>query len=169
MLARIEKLALDASVVAVIALGLLITASVVGRATIGTEVPDAIIMVRELMVAAIMLPLAAATAGRAHVSVTFVTDKMGQRLRAGLIIFGTVFAVFAMMPLLWAGGRQLGRAWASGEFYAGDFDLPRWPGMAIFLAALALMWVRLLVLAVADMISLSRTGDVGAFDPPETH
>ena len=45
-----------------IALGLVIFANVAMRAFWGTSVPDAIILVRELMVAAILLPMAAATA-----------------------------------------------------------------------------------------------------------
>ncbi len=61
MLRRIEQLLLDLAVVAVIGLGVLITATVLLRVFFNSGVPDAIVMVRELMVAAIVLPL-----GRHH-------------------------------------------------------------------------------------------------------
>ena len=79
----IERTLLDLAVLALIALGLVIFANVAMRAFWGTSVPDAIILVRELMVAAILLPMAAATAVRSHVAVTFLSDRMRPRLRGG--------------------------------------------------------------------------------------
>ena len=54
MLRRIEMWLLDLAVAAVIALGLLITVTVVLRVTMNSGVPDTIVMVRELMVAAVL-------------------------------------------------------------------------------------------------------------------
>ena len=57
MLRRIERLLLDLAVFAVIGLGVLITASVLLRITVNSGIPDTIVIVRELMVVAIVLPL----------------------------------------------------------------------------------------------------------------
>ena len=62
MLVNLEKILLGLGAIAVIALGVLITANVVMRAGFSGAVPDSVTMVRELMVAAILLPLGAATA-----------------------------------------------------------------------------------------------------------
>ncbi|MFN4060113.1 MAG: TRAP transporter small permease [Paracoccus hibiscisoli] len=155
----IERTLLDLSVLALIALGLVIFANVVMRAVLGSSVPDAIILVRELMVAAIILPMAAATAARSHVAVTFLSDRMPVRMRSRLIVLGHVIGLLALIPLIYASWRVTGQAWRSGEFYYGDLNLPRWPGIALFLIGLALMWVRLAILLVGDVAQLRR-GDI---------
>nr|WP_111297691.1 TRAP transporter small permease [Paracoccus saliphilus] len=152
----IERTLLDLSVLALIALGLVIFSNVVMRAVLGSSVPDAIILVRELMVAAIILPMAAATAARSHVAVTFLSDRMPDRLRARLIVLGHVVGLLALVPLIYAAGRVTVQAWGSGEFYYGDLNLPRWPGIALFLAGLVLMWLRLAVLLAGDLAQLRR-------------
>ncbi len=155
----IERTLLDLSVLALIALGVVIFANVVMRAVLGSSVPDAIILVRELMVAAIILPMAAATAARSHVAVTFLSDRMPVRVRSRLIVLGHVIGLLALIPLIYASWRVTGQAWRSGEFYYGDLNLPRWPGIALFLIGLALMWVRLAILLVGDVAQLRR-GDI---------
>ena len=67
--------------------------------------------------------------------------------------------LLALMPLIYASWRVAGQAFASGEFYYGDLNLPRWPGVALFMAGLLLMWVRLAMLLVGDLRQL-RHGDV---------
>ncbi|MBM3604435.1 MAG: TRAP transporter small permease [Alphaproteobacteria bacterium] len=155
----IERTLLDLSVLALIALGVVIFANVVMRAAFGASLPDAIILVRELMVAAIILPMAAATAARSHVAVTFLSDRMPDRVRSRLIVLGHVVGLLALLPLIYAAWRVTGQAWRSGEFYYGDLNLPRWPGIALFLAGLVLMWVRLAILLWGDLRQL-RQGDV---------
>ena len=155
----IERVLMELAVLALIALGLVIFANVAMRALLGSSVPDAIILVRELMVAAIILPLAAATAARSHVAVTFLSDRMPVRLRSRLIVLGHVVGLLALIPLIYAAWRVTGQAWRSGEFYYGDLNLPRWPGIALFLIGLALTWMRLAILLWGDLMQLRR-GDV---------
>lgn len=154
----LERTLLDLSVLAVILLCGVIVANVVLRAGFGGGLPDAIILVRELMIAAIILPLSAATAARAHVAVTFLTDRMSPGLRGRLILFGHVVALIALLPLLYASGRMALQGWQSGEFYYGDLNLPRWPGLVLFWAGIALMWVRLWIMLIADARALRETG-----------
>ena len=54
MLRRIERLLVDLSIISVLGLGFLITATVILRAVFNSGVPDAIVMVSELMVAALL-------------------------------------------------------------------------------------------------------------------
>ncbi|MFI0397242.1 TRAP transporter small permease [Paracoccus jiaweipingae] len=161
---RLESLGLQLGTVAVVALALLITANVVGRALFGQGVPDTVIMVRELMIPAIMLPLGAATAQRAHIAVTVLADRLPPRVQGGLIVFGTLVALLALLPLLYAGGREALRAFSSGAFYDGDFALPRWPMRAVFWWGLAAMWLRLAWQLIADITTLRRHGAI-----PDTH
>ena len=156
MLRRLESLLLGLGVVAVIALGLLIAVNVVARAVFDTALPDNVTLVRELMVAAILLPLAAATAARAHVSVEFVSDRMGPRARSWLIVLGSVAGMLALSPLIYAGWLELVRDWTSGAFFYGDLNLPRWPGRLLFVLGIGACWLRLAELAVRDIRTIVR-------------
>ena len=166
-LGRLEGVLLAVGAAAVLGLGVMITANVVGRALLGASLPDTVIIVRELMVAAIVLPLAAATAARSHVAVTFLADRMGRRGRSWLIVLGSVVGALALMPLLWAGWRELAHNWSTGGFFAGDLDLPRWPGRALFLVGMAFCWLRLVTLAWSDARTAADGGVVAPEPEPE--
>lgn len=154
----LERTLLDLSVLAVILLCGVIVANVIMRVGFGTGLPDAIIMVRELMIAAIVLPLSAATAMRAHVAVTFLADRLPVLWRGRLILLGHGVGILALIPLLYASWRMFGQVWTSGEFYYGDMNLPRWPGLLLFFAGVVLMWVRLWIMLFYDARQLRRNG-----------
>ena len=117
MLVNLEKILLSLGALAVIALGVLITSNVIARALFASQVPDSVTMVRELMVAAILLPLAAATAARAHVSVAFVTDRFPDRARSVLIVAGSAIGMLALAPLIYSGGREFFAVVEKGSFF----------------------------------------------------
>lgn len=156
----IERIMLEFAVVSTLALALAITANVIGRQFFGWSVPDIVIIVRELMIPTIVFPLAAATASRAHIVVTFVTDRMSPRARGRLIVFGWFVALLAMLPLIYASWRNLSGSWSSGEFYDGLLGIPRWPMKLVFLLGLVMMTIRLVLVALEDLAELQRTGTV---------
>ncbi|MFC0342407.1 TRAP transporter small permease [Paracoccus niistensis] len=156
----IERIMLEFAVVSTLALALAITANVIGRQFFGWSVPDIVIIVRELMIPTIVFPLAAATASRAHIAVTFVTDRMSPRARGRLIVFGWFVALLAMLPLIYASWRNLSGSWSSGEFYDGLLGIPRWPMKLVFLLGLVMMTIRLVLVALEDLAELQRTGTV---------
>ena len=160
MLVNLEKILLGLGALAVIALGILITTNVVMRAVFSGAVPDSVTMVRELMVAAIVLPLAAATAARAHVSVAFISDKFNPRLRSWLIVMGSVVGMLALAPLIYAGGRDFLSVFEKGSFYYGDLNLPKWPGRFLFVLGLSATFARLLELTIRDTRTILAGGEV---------
>jgi TRAP-type C4-dicarboxylate transport system permease small subunit len=160
LLINLEKILLGLGALAVILLGILITSNVIARAVFASAVPDSVTIVRELMVAAILLPLGAATAARAHVSVAFVSDKFGDRLRSWLIVMGTFVGLIALAPLIYAGGREFLNVWQKGSFYYGDLNLPKWPGLMLFVIGIAATWLRLLELFVRDFRTILAGGVV---------
>lgn len=162
MLHRIERLLLDLAAFAVAGLCLLITVSVILRATVNGGIPDTIVMVAELMVAAIVLPLAAATTARAHIVVEFVSNKMPARAQDWLIVAGSLFGVLALMPLLYAGWNEVAKNIASGSFYFGQLNLPKWPGRVIFLVGLSFCWLRLLLMALGDIRTIRSGAHIDA-------
>ena len=160
LLARVERLLLDLGVVATIGLGVLITANIVARTFLGTGVPDTVVMVRELMVAAIVLPLAAATASRAHIVVEFLSRRLPPRAQSWLVVAGSVFGLFALAPLIWAGWRETLHTLGNGAFFFGQLSLPKWPGRVVFLAGTTFCWLRLLLLAIGDVRTIRAGGNV---------
>ncbi|WP_050928144.1 TRAP transporter small permease [Aestuariivita boseongensis] len=150
MLGKLENVLLGLAALAVMLLGALIAGNVIARAVFGASFPDSVIMVQELMVAAILLPLAAATAQRAHVCVEFISDRMGPRTKSWLIVLGSLVGLIALTPLLYAGWRELLSNWNSGSFYFGDLGLPKWPGRLLFLIGIGACWIRLLELVIRD-------------------
>lgn len=162
MLHRIERLLLDLAAFAVAGLCLLITVSVVLRATVNGGIPDTIVMVAELMVAAIVLPLAAATTARAHIVVEFLSNMLSPGAQDRLIVLGSLVGVLALMPLLYAGWNEAAKNIASGSFYFGELSLPKWPGRIIFLVGLSFCWLRLLLMAVEDIRTIRAGGHIDA-------
>ena len=156
MLRRIERLLVDLAIISVLGLGVLITATVLLRAFLNSGVPDAIVMVAELMVAAVILPLAATTANRAHIVVEFVSNRMPPRVRDGLVVFGSIFGLLALAPLIWAGWREVTHTIASGGYFFGDLNLPKWPGRVIFLAGISFCWLRLAIMVWRDIGAMRR-------------
>lgn len=159
-MSRLEDVLLGLGAAAVIALGLMIGLNVLLREAFGTQLPDGVTLVRELMVAAILLPLASATAARAHVSVEFITNRFPARARSWLIVMGSVIGVLALAPLLYAGSRELWSAISTGAFFYGDLNLPRWPGRLLFVVGILACMVRLGMLAVGDMRTIRDGGSV---------
>lgn len=163
MLDRIERLLLDLAVVAILGLGGLITASVVLRATLNSGLPDTVVIVQELMIAAILLPLAAATAARAHIVVEVFSKVLPARGQDWLVVFGSVFGLLALAPLIYAGWREAAHNLSNGAFFFGQLSLPKWPGRVIFLTGISFCWLRLLVLAWGDVRAI-RAGRPLAID-----
>ncbi|MGH1460192.1 MAG: TRAP transporter small permease [Paracoccaceae bacterium] len=160
MLRRIERLLLDLAVFAVIGLGVLITASVLLRITVNSGIPDTIVIVRELMVVAIVLPLAVATLERAHIVVEFLSNKMPTRVQDWLIVGGSIFGLFALSPLIFAGWRETVHTIESGAFFFGQLNLPKWPGRLIFLIGISFCWLRLLLMVIGDIRTIRSGGSV---------
>ncbi|CUH40503.1 TRAP-type C4-dicarboxylate transport system, small permease component [Jannaschia seosinensis] len=156
MLRWIERFLLDLAAVAIVALGLLITVSVVLRTFFNSGVPDTVVLVAELMVAAIVLPLAATVAARANIVVEVLSQHFSRRLQDALVIFGGIVGLLALLPLIWAGWKEAHSVIESGSFFFGQLNLPKWPGRILFLLGLAACWLRLFVQVAQDILTFAR-------------
>jgi len=107
------------------------------------------------MVAAVLLPLTAVTATRAHISVTVFTSRVGEQGRTVLAVLGHLVGLVLVGALIWAGLRLFLGAWSSGEYYDGDIYIPMWIGYSVFLFALVSFAIRLAVMAARDLTALS--------------
>ena len=156
MLRWMERFLLDVAAAAIVALGALISISVALRVTVNSGVPDTVVMVAELMVAAIILPLAATVAARANIVVEVVSQMFPRRVQDWLVVFGSAFGLMALLPLIWAGWKEAHDAVTGGGFFFGELSLPKWPGRVVFLFGVTLCWIRLAVQFWGDVGTIRR-------------
>ncbi|WP_420338133.1 TRAP transporter small permease [Roseibium sp.] len=156
MLDRLERIFVDVAVTATILLAVLIFADVVALNVFNASVPDTIIIVRELMVLAIVMPLAAATARRSHIAVEFVTNFLPDRVVNWFVVFGAAFGAVALIPLIWSAAHEFIYQWQTGNAFYGDLGLPQWPGRLAFVLGLVLCWIRLVLMLIGDAVSAIR-------------
>jgi len=158
MLVKLENLLLAAAGLCVVALGLLITATVLLRSTVGWGVPDDVVIAKELMVGAIVLPLAAVSTARAHIAIEFIYNRLGVRTQAWLLAFASVFGLLALIPIVYAAWRELSHVVSVGSYFFGELALPKWPGRLAFFVGISCFALRMVVLSIQDIKSARASG-----------
>lgn len=151
MLNRIERALNTVAAVAIVLLCLLIVANVLSRQLLQSGVPDVIVLVRELMVPAILFPLASATSQRAHVAIEFLAQHFPDGLNRWIAVLAALVGLLISTALLLGGWFELWKTFKSGAHYAGDFQLPKWPSRALFVLAMAMFELRLLQTFLVDL------------------
>lgn len=162
LLAFIENAALFLAGLVLLAMGLIIVSSILGKTLFIRPIPDDLLMVGLLNVAVITLPLAFVERQRGHISVTVTTDWLGTRAKGALRAFGALaMAIFFGGIGLMVARRMPGEI-ERGAYYDGTLQIPTWPMKAIFGAAILLFVARLLV-SIAEGV---RTAVTGEDEPP---
>ncbi len=151
MFKRIEFLLDTLGAIAVVLLCLVITLIVFWREVLGVGFPDGIIMVRELMVPAILLPLSATTAKRAHVSIEVIANFFPDSLNRWIAVFAALLGLFVVVALIYAGWLQFEKAWNTGTHHGGDFKLPKWPSRLVYVIAFSFVALRLVQIFWIDL------------------
>lgn len=150
----IERALLLLATISVAFLCVLITLGVISRAVGVALVPDNVLVVKEMMVAVILLPLALLTAKREQIAVTIFTQFAGERLQRFFGLLGHLVGLVFVGALLWAAVRLLTRSLASEEYYYGVLNIPVWIGHAIFVLGSGAFVLRLIMMSVIDGIGL---------------
>jgi TRAP-type C4-dicarboxylate transport system permease small subunit len=157
----IDRAAVVIAVVAILAMMLLVTASVIGRYFLSMPIPGDLVLSEFLMVFVAFLPLAAVQASREHVFVTIFTDWMKNNTKVALEAIGVVIGLFIFTILAAATFTDFFHAWSVGTYTEGEIEFPEAPPRFIVFLGLALLAVRLLVDAIAAVHGL-RTGEAAA-------
>jgi len=143
MFKRIEFILDTLGAISVLILCLVIICIVIWREFLGAGFPDGIIMVRELMVPAILFPLSATTAKRAHVSIEVIANFFPDSLNRWIAVFAAALGLFVVVVLIYAGWLQLEKAWDNGSHLGGDFRIPKWPSRLVYVVAFSFVALRL--------------------------
>lgn len=151
MLGIIERALSSVAALCVIGLCVVITGTVLSRGLLGWGIPDDVTIVRELMIGAIILPLAYVTSSRSHIAVEVLYDRLGRRTQLSLMAFGTTFGFLTLLPLVYAAWNELLYAIDSETYFFGDLELPEWPGKLAFFVGLFFFIIRLSLLMASDL------------------
>ena len=138
----IERVAIVIAAVAVLAAGAIICINIAGRSTIGFSIPDGEIIIQDLMVLAVLLPLATVAGRRAHISVDLFVRTLGPRTRRWLNAAMGVLSVLFLIPIVWSGWANFTAAWRSGGYYDGGLEIAEWPGRLAFLVGMLIFVAR---------------------------
>ena len=138
----IERIAIAIAAVAVLAAGTIICINVAGRSTIGWSIPDAEIIIQDLMVLAVLLPLATVAGRRAHIAVDVFVRRLAPRAQRRLNAAMGVLSVLFLIPIVWSGWANFASAWRTGGYYDGGLEIAEWPGRLAFLVGMLIFVAR---------------------------
>ena len=138
----IERIAIVVAAAAVLAAGAIICINIAGRSTLGFGIPDAEIIIQDLMVLAVVLPLATVAGRRAHIAVDLVVRKLAPSAQRRLNAAMGVLSVLFLIPIAWSGWANFFAAWRGGGYYDGGLEIAEWPGRLAFLVGLLLFVAR---------------------------
>lgn len=164
MFKRIEFVFETIGAISIVILCALIVAIVVCREFFGFGVPDGIIIVRELMVVAILFPLSAATAKRAHVSIEVIANLFPDALNRWISVFAALVGIVLVAALLLGGWEQFTKAFESGSHHGGDLFIPKWISRGAYVLAFGFVLLRLLNILWVD-VRAAIVGQPAAIEP----
>lgn len=146
-----ENLALWVGCAALLAMGLIVTGSVVGRSVWNHPVPDDLLLVGLLMVCVIVLPLAYVERQNGHIAVTVIANFFPVKVQAILTAFGNLLFGLFLGTMGFVIAKKVPSEIAQNLYYDGQLDIPTWPmkcvfafGVAAFLLRLTMNTLRLL-------------------------
>lgn len=144
-LRKIESAAMWLACAALLLMGSIVTASVIGRVAFNMPVPDDLIMVGLLMVCVIILPLAYVERTDGHIAVTVIADLLPLRAQYALrtlgnLLFVTFFGTMGYMLAL-----KVPSEFFENLYYDGQLYIPTWPMKAVFVFGVAVLVARCLV------------------------
>lgn len=159
VLSLIEQVALVMAMACIIAICALVVAGVVTRAFFNWSLPDMEIIVRDLMIGAVILPLAYVSAQKAHIAVDVFVALMPARFEPFVDLLAAVVGFLVLIPIAYGGWLAFHAAWTEGAYSFGMFSLPEWPVRLTFWLGYLIFAIRLAALVISDFLSVLRRGD----------
>ena len=155
-LRRLEGAMVVVAAICVVAIGALITVGIFTRALFGWSPSDTLVIVRELMIGATVLPLAYVAAEGSHISVEVFTNAMPERAQPWISLLGSIAGFLVLLPITYGGYAPLAEVIEDGAYFFGDLELPEWPGRLAFFIGFLVFAVRMLVFIARDANRLRR-------------
>ncbi len=113
--------------IALLAIMVLVSCDAVLRYAFNSPVAGVLEGVELLLVFAVFASLAKTQADCGHISIGVLTERLGERARAGLRVVTALLAFALFSTMTWATGGLAWRSWQSGEYSAGLIAFPIYP------------------------------------------
>ncbi|MGB0410928.1 MAG: TRAP transporter small permease [Pikeienuella sp.] len=152
VLGHIEKLLLDLGAFAIGIFCVYICLGIILRTFFASQVPDEVVIVGELMVAALILPLGYVAADRGFIAVELLTNRMPRKVQLWLNVLAVLVGLLATLPITYAALHAAETALTSGNYFFGLLSLPEWPGRIAFFCGYVVFAARLLDLLIHDVL-----------------
>jgi len=149
---RVEKLLLDLGAFAIFVFCVYICTGIILRTFFASQVPDEVVIVGELMVAALILPLGFVAADRGFIAVELLTNRLPAAVQPWLNVLAVLIGLLATIPITYAAFHAAEVALTSGNYFFGLLSLPEWPGRVAFFCGYLVFVIRLLDLLIHDLL-----------------
>lgn len=156
-----------AAAAAILGMCVYITLGIFLRSIVGVQIPDEVVIVGDLMIGALILPLAYVAADRGFIAVEVLTDMLPKGTHIWLNVLAATVGLLAVIPITYAGYLAMVHAIETGNYFFGILEVPEWPGRVAFFAGYALFFIRLTILFIQDLLSALGIG--GGGDPDKIH
>lgn len=166
-LGLVETAFIAAAAVAILGMCVYITLGILLRSLAGVQIPDEVVIVGDLMIGALILPLAYVAADRGFIAVEVLTDMLPKSTHVWFNVLAAFVGLCAVIPITYAGFLAMVHAIESGNYFFGILEVPEWPGRVAFFSGYALFFVRLTILLIQDILAALGTG--GGGNPDKTH
>ncbi|MGR3425122.1 MAG: TRAP transporter small permease [Sagittula sp.] len=143
LLARMERVFLWVSIIALMLAGLLVLLAVPSRSFPAIAVPDNVLFVQSLLLISIALGLGHATGQGEHISVDLLYNRFGSRTRLVTRYVALVAGLVFFIPLAWWYAKLGWGYFESGRTEYGTLRLPKWPPYVILSLGFCLVSLRL--------------------------
>lgn len=155
LLSRLEGLMLNLSILAVMGMGAVIVGTIIGRWLLSQQIPDDVLWVKDLMVAAVALPLASVAAARQNIVVEVFTSRASEKVKSALDFLGNFLGFLLFTLLSWGSWTEFLSVWMDESYYDGDLYLAQWPGHLVCAVGFSVLTLRLVVAMFGHMVALS--------------
>lgn len=151
ILSVLENLLLNISVMCILIMGGVIFLSVLLRTLGFPGVVDDTVIVSELMIGALILPLAYIAADKGFIAVEIFTNWLSSKIKTTLNILSIVIGLAAVILIGYAGYLTMTHTIGTHVVLFSMLELPAWPGRTAFFVGYLVFFIRLVDLLIYEI------------------
>jgi TRAP-type C4-dicarboxylate transport system permease small subunit len=131
------------------------TVDVVLRYIFHQPLPEIFQLSEFMMVGVVYLSIAYVQSMRDHIKIEMATSRLPKKYQEGLDIFGHIVGLVIFGVITWQSAGLAWNAWVTQDYTMGIVHFPLWPAKSILPVGTGLLWVRLLIDMIKDILKLT--------------
>lgn len=130
------------------------TVDVVLRYIFHQPLPEIFQLTEFMMVGVVYLSIAYVQSIRDHIRIEMATSWLPKKYQEGLDIFGHIVGLIIFGFITWQSARLAWEAWVTQDYTMGIVHFPLWPAKSILPVGTGMLFARLLMDAIKDVLEL---------------